>query len=67
MTLEKITIFYNDLPNSVSKIVGELLNEDEVYIFLRTSEKVIRIPVKRIVRTESERDERMEIRKNTKN
>jgi len=67
MTLEKITIFYNDLPNSVSKIVGELLNEDEVYIFLRTSEKVIRIPVKRIVRTESERDGRMEIRKNTKN
>jgi len=64
---ERTAIFYNDLPDSVSKIVGEVLNEDKNFIILKTADRIVQIPIRLIVRIESEKDGRMETGKSQKN
>ena len=64
--LERTTIFYNDLPNSVARIDGELLNDEGDFVILRTDSKIIQIPKNKIIRIEGVRDGRIEAREDKK-
>lgn len=48
----KITIFYNDLPNSVSKVIGTLIEETENFVVVETDKGKVKIPFLKIIRIE---------------
>lgn len=47
-----IAIFYNDIPYSVSKAVGELLEAGNTFFKIKSDGKIISIPFQKIVRIE---------------
>ena len=53
--MKKTTVYYNDLPNSVSRIDGELIRDEDDWVILRTENKIIQIPMKLVIRIESEK------------
>lgn len=48
----EITIFYNDLPNSVSKLIGLFIEETETFIVISTTKGKVKITLSKIIRIE---------------
>jgi hypothetical protein len=53
---KKVTIFFNDTPNTVSKREGTVLSQDELFVRLQTISGVISIPITKIVRIEEQKN-----------
>jgi len=52
---QKITIFYNDSADSVSKIIGFLLEQSNHSITIKTpNNKLVTIPMGKVVRVEQD-------------
>lgn len=49
-----ITIFYNDTESRVSKIMGRVVSSDALAYTIKAGNKIITIPLGKIVRIESE-------------
>ena len=52
---KKIKVFYNDLENHVTCSDGFLVEQDSIKIVLETYDKIISIPINKVVRIEEER------------
>jgi len=50
----RVSIYYNDLPDRVSKVVGTLIKAEPTSYQIKTGNKIISIPLSRIVRIEQE-------------
>ena len=54
--MDRMTVFYNDTPDRVSRISGLLISKTNMEIFLKVGNKDVSIPYSRVIRTEIERE-----------
>ena len=52
---KKLKVFYNDLESHVTISEGYLIEQDAVKIVLDTHDKIISIPMNKVVRVEEEK------------
>jgi hypothetical protein len=52
---KKLKVFYNDLDNHVTISEGFLVEQNSITIIIETPEKIISIPMNKVVRIEEEK------------
>jgi sporulation protein YlmC with PRC-barrel domain len=51
-----VTIFYNDVSERVSKVVGKLISSDNHSFVIKMNNKIITVPWEKIVRIEQDEE-----------